>query len=115
MGERNFVRGLMTKLKKIPDSWWYKIPDPVPCPKCGVSGLGAKRPFDIVGCIASTFVALEAKTSSKSKVLPHQVANLELVNQAGGYARVVYPENAGEVITALRELRKFSMDNRIRT
>jgi len=101
--ERNFVKMLMTQLKKIPNSWWYKIPDPVRCPKCHVSGLGNKRPFDIVGCVQGYFIALEAKSGPKAVCSDHQTANLYLVQAAKGYTAVIHPENWQRIITDIRK------------
>lgn len=109
VSERSFVKVLMTELKKIPHSWWYKIPDPVRCPKCGIAGLGNKRPFDIVGCVEGRFVALEAKASDKLTASDHQTANLYLVAQAKGYSGVISPENKDLVIAAVRKHSKKTM------
>ncbi len=104
MSERDYVRRLMVKLKKIKKSWWYKIPDPARCPKCGTIGLVNKRPFDIIGVVNGRGVAIEVK-SDKGKVLSdHQVANLYLVEGAGGVSFVTTPSAQTHLLTALRNL-----------
>jgi len=107
--ERAFVGTLMKELKRIPNSWWYKIPDPVRCPKCGIAGLGNKRPFDIVGTVNGYSIALEAKASIKLKASDHQVANLYLMEAAGGYSTIVAPENKAEIIKAILDHTKIPM------
>lgn len=50
------------------------------------------------------FVALELKRSSKAPATELQKLNIERINQCGGYATLVYPENLDDVIKHLEEL-----------
>ena len=104
MSERDYVRTLMIKLKKIPKSWWYKIPDPARCPKCGTIGLVNKRPFDIIGMVNGRGVAIEVKMDVHGQLSGHQVANLYLVEAAGGYTNVTTPSTQTHLLAALRNL-----------
>lgn len=89
MSEKQLINSILLKLRTIPNSWWYKIPDPARCPKCGTIALVSKRPFDIVGCIAGEFVAIEVKVRSLKDVAPHQSAALQLVDRAEGTSIVI--------------------------
>lgn len=93
MLEKDLISRSLSRLRSLPNSWWYKIPDPSRCPKCGIIGVASKRPFDVVGCYAGMPWAVEFKTEEawnlkKDKCLaPHQRAQLVLF--AGGGEAVV--------------------------
>ena len=89
MREKDLTSKLLRALRKIPHSWWYKIPDPARCPKCGNIALVSKRPFDIVGCIEGEMVAIEVKVRGLKDLAPHQQAALKLVEHAQGVAVVI--------------------------
>jgi hypothetical protein len=91
MREKDLTSALLKTLRKIPDSWWYKIPDPARCPKCGVIAMVSKRPFDLIGCVKGYPIAIELKVSNVSHLTPHQKAYLQLFASAGGLSFVYLP------------------------
>ena len=89
MLEKELTSKLLRTLRtKLPNSWWYKIPDPSRCPACGVVSAVNKRPFDLVGCVGGHFVAIEVKVRSTKDLKPHQRSSLAQVLVAGGHALV---------------------------
>jgi len=84
--EKDYTAKLLLTLRRLPKSWWYKIPDPAACPKCGAISMVSKRPYDIVGSYKGSFIAIEVKMDSLKSLRPHQEAALRLVDVAGGYA-----------------------------
>lgn len=99
MDEKHFLNQLLSHLRKIPNSWWYKIPDPTRCGVCGTITRTEKRPFDIVGVCNGNFYAIEVKVG-KNKLSPHQDAALRLVEIAGGGSYVVYPDKFYSLINS---------------
>lgn len=61
---------------------------------------------DKLGVVNGWFCGLELKKDSKSKPTKIQAWVLSKIRAAGGYAAVVYPENADKVISDLMELTK---------
>ncbi len=61
---------------------------------------------DKLGVIRGTFIALEFKASYKDKPTPLQKLKLKRINDAGGIALVVYPENEEEVLATLVRIGK---------
>ena len=61
---------------------------------------------DLVLCVRGKFVAMELKKSVKDKPRPLQTLCLKNVEQAGGIALIVYPENWEEVKLLLQKLDK---------
>jgi Holliday junction resolvase len=59
---------------------------------------------DILGCANGIFVALELKASAKSRRSKLQEYNIKKINDAGGFARFVYPENWDYVQEELKKL-----------
>lgn len=59
---------------------------------------------DIIGVINGKFIALEVK-AAKGHPSVLQKRNIKLINQAGGYARIVYPK---DFETLKEELLKIS-------
>lgn len=59
---------------------------------------------DRLGCIVGRFIALELKASAKAKVEKLQSYKLGRIADAGGIARVVYPENWDEEFGFLQTL-----------
>jgi hypothetical protein len=50
------------------------------------------------------FVALELKRSSKAPATELQKFNIVRINECGGFAVIVYPENLEEVVNKLEEI-----------
>ena len=92
MLEKDLVSRLLRTLRKLPNSWWWKIPDPTRCPRCQVITLTDKKPFDIVGTYQGNFIAIEVKVRSVKDLTKHQEANLKLVCYSGGTAIVALPD-----------------------
>lgn len=92
--ETVFRAKLRPKLEAIPDSFWESIQQKtiIATP-------------DILGCVRGWFVALELKSSGGSAT-ELQKLKLERIERAGGIARVVFPENADEVLAFLRGLKR---------
>lgn len=59
---------------------------------------------DLLICYKGNFLALELKKSSRDKARPLQEHILKQVSQAGGFARVVSPENLDEILAEIKEL-----------
>lgn len=59
---------------------------------------------DLLICLKGRFVALELKKDEKSKARLLQLHILKQVEEAGGYAKVVYPENLEETMNDLRRI-----------
>ena len=81
MSEKALNTKLLKRLRtELPGSWWYKIPDPMRCPKCGTISVVNKRPFDLIGCHKGHSIAIELKTEKAGlkSLLPHQRAELQL-------------------------------------
>ena len=118
MKEKDLTSKLLRQLKKISESWWYKIPDPSRCPKCGCIAMVSKRPFDLIGCVRGYPVAVELKTSSIAHVASHQEAHLRLFSIAGGLPFVYLPdrlyfvEPSGAMNSINKDLKKF-LDDRL--
>lgn len=51
-----------------------------------------------MGCVRGIFVGLEYKATSSSRVDPLQRLKLSRIIAAGGYAAIVFPENANEIL-----------------
>ena len=88
--EAAFQTRLLAKLRALPWSYWVKI-------QCAQNGTP-----DILGCIGGRFVGLELKKDQKSKPTKLQTFTLEKIDDAGGYARVVRPDDAHELIDQLK-------------
>lgn len=57
-------------------------------------------------CVSGIFIALELKRDTKSKATRLQQYTLDLINNAGGLALVVSPENWDKVFEVLNTLSK---------
>lgn len=79
--ETKFRNKILPLLRKIPESWWESIQQ--------VSIRGTP---DVIGVIKGRFIALELKADNgqPSKM---QANKLKLIEEAGGYAKLVYPDN----------------------
>ncbi len=101
--EHTFQRKFKKELDLIPNSYFF------------VKEAAAIRGIsDIIGCVNGTFVALELKRSEaearkKTGRIVLQKHFLKKITDAQGYAILVYPENAEQI---LRELRALSNQSR---
>lgn len=91
--ETVFKERIQPRLKALKNSWWEKIQ------QVGVIGTP-----DILGCVSGIFVALELKKDEKAPIEPLQIHKLKKIEQAGGVAFIVYPENWDEVYAQLQLL-----------
>jgi len=89
MKEKDLTNKILKKLNTIPHSYWYKIPDPTRCPKCGTIAVVSRRPFDIIGTVERRSIAIEVKVRSLKDLTPHQVAHLRMHAMAKGEAYVM--------------------------
>ena len=80
--ETIFKDRIMPRLRDIPYSWWDKIQQ--------VSIVGSP---DIYGCINGIFIAIELKKDAKSKISELQKYKLKNIDEAGGVALILFPEN----------------------
>lgn len=88
--ERVFRAKVVEKLRQIPKSWWESIQQQ------SISGTP-----DVLGVINGYFIALEFKRSRRAEVSKLQVYKLNKISEAGGYARVIHPENFEEIVRDL--------------
>lgn len=103
MKESVFEKKFIERLKKLPHSWWPKKVDAL-----SVRGLP-----DRIGCVNGRLCALEfkkdegeARRKTGRIVLQHYV--LGRIERAGGYAAVVFPENADFVFMELESIARQS-------
>ena len=90
--ETRFTRIFMARLKLLPNSWFQKT-----------QMLSIRGIPDILGLVNGKFIALELKVgSNKADGLQKHI--LGRIEAAGGYARVVTPENADLVLKELEEM-----------
>jgi len=89
--ESLFMDKAMRELSCIPHSFWERIQQ--------VTERGTP---DVLGCIQGLFVALEFKRSGKAKLAEIQRWKLKQIDNAGGFARVVTPENYLEILEELK-------------
>ena len=87
--ETRFTAVVKQRLNTIPNSWWVKIQ------------LVALRGIpDFLGCMRGKFVALELKVGNNKPTML-QAFVIKKIQEAGGYAKVVTPENLEEVLKEL--------------
>ena len=87
--ETRFTAVVKQRLNIIPNSWWVKIQ------------LVALRGIpDFLGCMRGKFVALELKVGNNKPTML-QAFVIKKIQEAGGYAKVVTPENLEEVLKEL--------------
>lgn len=53
---------------------------------------------DLIVLVEDGFVCLETKTSAKASIRPNQEYWVRTINEQGGYARFIYPENKKEIL-----------------
>jgi hypothetical protein len=94
-GETRFKNKALPILRKIPGSWWVKVQQ-----------VTIRGTPDIVGCVHGIFVAWELKDigGCTSRL---QEYHIKAINDAGGWARVVSPENLEEELQNLYNLPKL--------
>lgn len=80
--EKQFENKIKDFLNNLQNTWFFKHWAGAYSPK-GIP--------DILACINGRFVGIEVK-ASKGKASPLQVRNVNLINEAGGYAIIVYPD-----------------------
>lgn len=59
---------------------------------------------DLLVSINGRFVALELKRSQTASVTELQLYNIAKINESGGYATLVYPENLDVIMKELEEI-----------
>ena len=94
--ETLFKERIQPLLKATPNSWWFKTQQ--------IATIGIP---DILGCVNGRFVAIELKrdqreAGKRQHALQRYV--IGLINEAGGYATLCYPENFHEVLAKIRSL-----------
>ena len=78
--ETRFKIKVMKQLKSIPNLWVVKV-----------AQKAVRGTPDLLICCKGRFVAWELKTGTSTTKL--QEYNLDLINKAGGIARVITPDN----------------------
>ena len=91
--ETQFAIRVDRRLKSLPDCWF-----------CNIQQVAIRGIPDRIGCINGRFFALELKTGPKAKRAKLQEYVIEKINEAGGFARFVYPENLEHTITEMEAL-----------
>lgn len=61
---------------------------------------------DVEACFYGWYVALECKRDKNARREPLQLFTLDRIQLAGGFARIVYPENWDEVLSEIIRLPK---------
>ncbi|MBS5315950.1 MAG: VRR-NUC domain-containing protein [Clostridiales bacterium] len=82
-------------LKKLPKCWFFKVHGGSVFQIVGVP--------DIVGVINGKFIGLELKTNT-GKPSDLQLVRIRDINKAGGYAKIVRPNNWEEIKEELMKL-----------
>jgi hypothetical protein len=91
--ESVFKKKVMKKLETIHFSWWESI-----------NQIAVRGTPDIIGCINGRFIGLELKSSAKGKVSKMQEYKIEKIEESGGMAVVVHPDNFDAVFEILFNL-----------
>lgn len=94
--EKIFENKIKDFLKSLPDTWFFKHWAGAYSPK-GIP--------DIIGCINGRFVGIEVKASN-GKPSPLQIRTVNLINEAGGYATIVYPDQFEDLKINLLKISK---------
>lgn len=84
--ESAFQRKFLKKLKTLTNCWFFKSSDRV---RNGIP--------DVIVCKDGKFMAFELKRDDKAKATPLQQHTIEKINEAGGTAQVVSPENFEDI------------------
>ena len=92
--EKKFENKIKEFLKTLPNCWFFKH----------WAGMYSQKGIpDIMCCINGRFVGLEVKASN-GRPSPLQVRCVKLINEAGGYAVIVYPKDWEQVRNDLIEI-----------
>lgn len=87
MTEAQFTAIVKKYLNSI-DCWWFKVAGG-PFQRAGIP--------DIIGVRRGTLFALELKGRG-GRASPLQERCVRLISECGGYAKIVYPEDWGEIV-----------------
>lgn len=88
--ERAFRKKIDERLKEIPNSWWESIQQQA------IHGTPDK-----IGVINGRFIGLELKRSARAEFSKLQKYKLDKINEAGGYGRLLHPDNVEEIFKDL--------------
>lgn len=92
--EKIFENKIKDFLKSLPNTWFFKHWAGAYSPK-GIP--------DIIASINGRFVGIEVK-ASKGKPSPLQIRAVNLINESGGYAVIVYPDQLDDLKIKLLEI-----------
>lgn len=98
--EKAFENKIKKYLDTLPKEWHFKH----------WAGAYSKAGVpDIIGCVNGRFVGIEVKASNgKPSML--QIRNIKQINDAGGYARIIYPEQFDELKDDLQKISRGEKD-----
>jgi hypothetical protein len=96
MNESTFKIKVIGFLKTLPKCWFFKV---------WGGGLQRAGIPDIIGCLNGRFFALELK-SDTGKPTRLQEYVLNLISKANGFVMIVYPEDYGKMVSALKKVAK---------
>ena len=74
---------------------------------CNIQQVSIRGIPDRIGCINGKFFALELKRSAKAKRAPLQEFVIKKINDSGGFAEFIFPENHDEI---MKELERYGHD-----
>lgn len=92
--ETLFRKRVIADLKKLP---LYFFP---------IQQISLRGDPDYILCVKGKMVGLELKKDALSKPMPLQLHKLRLIEAAGGYGLVAYPENWENVLSFISKLSK---------
>lgn len=95
--EKQFENKIRGFLETLPKQWHLKY--------WGGGRFATAGIPDIIGCINGRFIGIEVK-ATKGKPSPLQIRNVDLINKAGGYATIVYPNQFEELQEDLLKISK---------
>lgn len=99
MGETAFKKRIRPVMDALPSSYWFKIQQVV-----------IRDTPDFLGVVSGFFVGWELKKAKAEKARRSQLQRLYRINLAGGWGRLVYPENFEEELQFLRDLPKLMLN-----
>jgi len=91
--ESTFKKRCLSRLRKIPKTVVFTIQ------QASIRGTP-----DLLVSINGRFVALELKRSSTAPATELQLYNIARINESGGYAALVYPENLDVIMKTLEDI-----------
>lgn len=91
--ETKFQKKVLSDLKKLSNVWILKTQE-----------RARKGVPDILLCCNGTFVALELKSSAKSKISPLQKFEINYIQACGGLGWIVHPDNWGQIYTRIKDI-----------